>query len=104
MSVKTIKIVDVIGSNLCIAADDGQKLFNAISIELKKDNQIQLSFEGIEDLTSAFLNSAIGQLYKDYSEEDLNLLKRVVDRAKEYYKSPGPYEKAAKEMLGEDNE
>lgn len=67
-------------------------------------------------LTSAFLNTAIGLLYKDFSEEDVKeylkvadlsptdtaLLKRVVETAKMYYKNPERIEQSVKEILEED--
>ena len=76
-----------------------------------------MSFRGVTDLTSAFLNVAVGQLYGEFTEEeiraklsvtdaspdDLELLKRVVDRAKEFFKDPDRFTAAAKEVLGEDD-
>jgi hypothetical protein len=58
-------------------------------------------------LTTAFLNTAIGQLYKDFSEEFIRenlkvenmtetgkiILKRVVDTAKLRYNDPDFYKK-----------
>ena len=75
---------------------------------------VRLSFEGVEDLTTAFLNSAIGQLYADHSEEELRRvllppegspehltrLKRVVDRAKEFFRDPERFHIAAAEAFG----
>ena len=69
-------------------------------------------------ITSAFLNTAIGQLYGKYSEEqikagllppgdmdkdDLLLLKRVVERAKEYFKDAQRYDKDRQEILEDDD-
>ena len=66
-------------------------------------------------LTSAFLNTAIGLLYKDFSEEDIKkylsvddidstdavLLKRVVDTAKLFYTDPERIKNSLKEVLEE---
>jgi hypothetical protein len=74
-----------------------------------------VSFRNVTSLTSAFLNAAIGQLYGSFNEEeiraklqvedvepeDLELLKRVVDTAKEYFKDPDVHRAATNEMLGD---
>lgn len=67
----------------------------------------------VTDLTPAFLNAAIGQLYGKFPErkikselsilemnpEDAFLLKQVVKRAREYFKNPDRVKNARKEML-----
>ena len=90
-----IKVVDVVGCYLCVSSEDGQKVYNHISKSLDS-KKVVLSFSGVTNLTSAFLNAAIGQLYSKFSEEKIKtnlkvmdmedddkvILKRVVDRAK----------------------
>ena len=113
-----LSIVDIIDSPFCVASDDGQKVYEQIAGCLRRGGRVRLSFEGVEDLTSAFLNAAVGQLYNgdfsaDYirahvepthaSPEDLLLLKRVVERAKGFFRNPEPYYRAAAEALGEDD-
>lgn len=77
-----------------------------------------LSFHNITTLTSAFLNAAIGQLYGTFSEEeirsllnvrdmqqdDIALLKRVVETAKQYFKDPQRFDQALRETLEDDND
>ncbi|MCZ7667862.1 MAG: STAS-like domain-containing protein [Chloroflexi bacterium] len=77
-----------------------------------------LSFHNVTTMTSAFLNTAIGQLYGVFSEEqmrgwlkvqdmqpdDLALLKRVVDTAKLYFKDPQTFEHAIRETMGEEDD
>ena len=115
-----LNVLAIVGTGLCVASDDGQKLYEAIAAAFRKGLNVRLSFAGVEDLTSAFLNSAIGQLYSgefseehirahllppvDLSQEDLLLLKRVVERAKEFFRNPGPFEQAARTALGEDDD
>lgn len=114
-----IRVYQVIGSSLCVASDDGQKVYEQIASVLKSEKKAQLSFQNVEVLTSAFLNTAVGQLYGKFSEEqikagllppmdidkdDLVLLKRVVDRAKEYFKDPSRIEESRQEILGDDDE
>ncbi len=113
-----VKIIDIVGSPSCINPEDGEKVKKVITTALRADKPVAISLEGIEDFTSRFLNSAIGQLYGEFSEQtiraklrithadkdDLALLKRVVERAKEYFKNPKRFEQACREVLGEDNE
>ena len=113
-----IRVYQIVGGEVCVAADDGQKVYEQIVLVLQKGKQVQLSFQNVKILTSAFLNTAIGQLYGKYSEEeikagllppldmdkdDLLLLKRVVERAKEYFKDPQRYEKAKQDALGDED-
>jgi hypothetical protein len=110
-----IRVIDAAGSELCVASDDGQKVHDQVAAALREGKQVELSFLNVESLTSAFLNAAIGQLYSEFSEEhvkellsvkdmeqdDLALLKRVVDTAKEYFKNPEVLQAARREALGE---
>ena len=118
MGLVDIDIVSVAGSELCLAAEDGEKVYAAIVEALKQGDKVRLSFKGVEDLTSAFLNSAVGQLYSEFKEahlreamlppedaspENLDLLKRVVDRAKSFFKDPDEHRRIMREVLGEDD-
>ena len=108
-----ISIYEVVGSPLCVASDDGQKVYNLITTALKIDQWVPLSFPNVTALTAAFLNSAIGQLYGVFSEEkirsllkmenieqdDLALLKRVVENAKLYFKDPERFNRAIQKVL-----
>lgn len=116
-NIEEIKLTEIVGSDLCIASEDGQKVHDAIKKALQEDKKIKISFKNVNDLTSAFLNSAIGQLYGEFSEdelkdslavsdtsyEDLTLLKRVIQRAKEFFKDKERFEMATRELLGEDD-
>lgn len=109
----TISIVNIIGDVYGVEADDGQKVFTLIKKAFDRNQKVILSFLNIEMLTTAFLNTAVGQLYKDHSEEDVkaNLqvsnisdsgkisLKRVVDTAKLYYKDPEALQRSINEIL-----
>lgn len=114
-----IRVYQIVGGEVCVAADDGQKVYEQIVSVLQKGKKVQLSFQNVKILTSAFLNTAIGQLYGKFSEEqikagllpprdmdkdDLALLKRVVDRAKEYFKNPQRYDMDRQKILGDDDD
>lgn len=112
----SISIFEVVGSPLCLASDDGEKVYARIAAALKEGRCVTLSFLNVTSLTSAFLNAGIGQLYGSFTEEqirsllkvqdmqpdDLALLKRVVETAKQYFKDPERFQQAVREALGED--
>lgn len=114
----SLSIFEVVGSPLCVASGDGQKVYDRLAAALKEGRSVMLSFHNVTILTSAFLNAAIGQLYGSFSEEqirallkvqdmqsdDLALLKRVVETAKQYFKDPKKFDQAVQEMQGEDGD
>jgi hypothetical protein len=113
-----LSIFEVVGSPLCVASSDGQKVCDRLEAALKEGRNVMLSFHNITTLTSAFLNAAIGQLYGTFSEEeirsllnvrdmqqdDMALLKRVVETAKQYFKDPQKFDQALLETLEDDND
>lgn len=113
-----LSIFEIVGSPFCVASGDGQKVYDRLAPILKEGVKVELSFYNVTVLTSAFLNAAVGQLYGEFSEEqirsllkvqdmqrdDLALLKRVVETAKLYFKDPQKFDQAVQEVLGEDNE
>lgn len=115
MEILTISVFNTVGNSFCVEADDGQKVYELIKKALQESRKVKVSFQNVEMLTSAFLNTAIGQLYKDFTEEEIKsslsvdnlanedaaLLKRVVSTAKLYYKDPEEMEKSITEILGE---
>ena len=100
-----IQIANIIGNVYAIEAEEGQKVYEFIKKAFEENRKVVLSFLNIEMMTTAFLNTAIGQLYKDFSEEKVKeclsvenisnsgiaILKRVVDTAKLYYKDPDTF-------------
>ena len=109
----TLSVFEIVGSPLCVASNDGQKVYERIASALKEDRSVTVSFLNVSGVTSAFLNAAIGQLYGTFSEDqirsklkvkdmqpdDLALLKRVVETAKQYFKDPKRFNKAVKEAI-----
>jgi hypothetical protein len=108
-----VQIVNVIGDVYAVEAEDGQKVFNLITKAFADGQKVNISFQNIEMLTTAFLNTAVGQLYKDFTEEFVkeNLsvseisdsgivsLKRVVDTAKLYFKDPEAMQRSINDIL-----
>ena len=113
-----ISIYEVVGNQLCVASSDGQKVYERIATALRNNKKVTLSFDNVSALTSAFLNAAIGQLYGEFSGEhikaslkvrdmqpdDIALLKRVVETAKEYFKDPQGFEQAVRDELGDEDD
>jgi hypothetical protein len=113
-----VRVFEIIGSPLCVSSEDGQIIHDKIAPLIREGHKVVVSFERVETLISAFLNAAIGQLYGEFSEEqirsslsvrdmtpeDLALLKRVVDNAKLYFKDPERYKKAVQPLSEEDDE
>lgn len=111
-----IQLVNIVGDYHCVEAEDGQKVYNLILKAFQENKNVTLSFQNVKILTTAFLNTAVGQLYKDYSEEFIKehlsvsnnitesgkvSLKRVVETAKQFYKDPTAMQKSINEILGD---
>jgi anaerobic ribonucleoside-triphosphate reductase len=115
MNVVELMVINIVGNGICVDADDGERIFEMIHKTLTTNSNVEVSFLNVQMLTSAFLNTAIGRLYKDYTEEEIkkrisikdisdidkSLLKRVVKNAKLYYKDPTWMEKTLSEITGE---
>ncbi len=115
----TISIASIVGGGICVSADDGNRVHDAILVEIRKDNRVAISFSGVTRMTTAFLNAAVGQLYGEFSEDQirrylappidsepwhLNRLKLVVDRAKIFFKDPAAAKSAFFRATGIDDE
>ena len=66
----TIQITDFFGS-VCVDSDEGTVLCALIRDGLSTDDRVLLDFEGVNTLTSSFLNAAIGCLYSSFGAADL---------------------------------
>lgn len=93
-----IKVHDVVGSEFCIGFRDGHKIFETITYMISQGRHVEISFENIRSLSAAFLESAIGRLYRcgipeakleeyitwiDVSPERKLLIERAIAEAKE---------------------
>ena len=61
-----INLRETINSNYCVDSADGEKVYLLLKQVLSDGKNAQLSFEGIELVIAAFLNVAVGQLFKDF--------------------------------------
>lgn len=69
---KGIVIKDIIKTDLAVPADKAQYLFQLLASKVKEENPVLLDFTDIRILTMAFLNIAIGELYRVEKSETLN--------------------------------
>ncbi|AKB77795.1 hypothetical protein MSHOH_1312 [Methanosarcina horonobensis HB-1 = JCM 15518] len=109
-----IKIIEAAGINCCVAACDGQKVHDKVADAFSKNRKVELSFSETDELTPAFLNAAVGQLYgtfqaalieknlsfTDLDPEDEVILKRVMERAKGYFEHAYSCRKALRDVIG----
>lgn len=111
-----LNVFSIVGDSFCVAAEDGEKVFKQIQMGIKKNKKIVLSFQNVEMLTTAFLNTAIGKLYGEFDEKTVKAhmavedmensdklrLKRVIDTAKAYYSNPTRLEDSIKKIMEDD--
>jgi len=112
-----ISVFDVVGSGICIASEDGQKLYNSIKTALVRGKNVYISFRDIANLSAAFLDAAIGKLcngeftndeirerifLRDISQERVFLIRRTIQEAKEFYRDPGRFKVVMENLLVED--
>ena len=112
-----IRVINIVGGPLCVAADDGQHVYDEVATLLREGRPVVLSFAGIETVIAAFMSAAIGQLYGKFSEEhvcglfsvrdlqadDRALLDRVVRNAKAYYANPAAFDAVWKEEFTDED-
>jgi hypothetical protein len=67
-----IKVVDIISTKSAISPKTGLRAYNVVSQKIQNNEDINISFEDVEDLTSAFCNSFIGKLYMNFDFQKLN--------------------------------
>lgn len=110
---RNIKLNEHITLSQGITSEEGMPVFELISKELNEGNELTLDFEGVKFLTTAFLNSAIGTLYKDYTSEQLKerlhlinytpetavRIKKVTENAKAFYDDQDKFNQTVEEVL-----
>jgi hypothetical protein len=115
----SLKIYDIVGSPIWVSSDDGQKVFEKIAAAFAAGRAVELSFANHENLISAFLNAAIGQLYGgsysedflernltfvDLADDDRAMLDRTVENAKRYFANRERYDAAWAAVVDESDE
>jgi hypothetical protein len=90
---------EIVGRGYAVEEAAGQRMSDRIAQAFRNGQRVELSFANVKLTIAAFLNVAIGQLYGEFSEDeirarlsvtdisqqDLALVKLVVDNAKVYF-------------------
>lgn len=116
-SIEFINATKLAGSKFCVSCENGQELYQAIETALRCGKKAYVSFRDASEISSAFLESAIGKLYQgkftkeeleeklfihDLSEDDKFILEMVIDRIEDYCKNRDYFELVINEVLSED--
>lgn len=110
---RNIKVKEIINRDSAVSSDDGDNVYTNILEAITAGYIVELDFSNITLMTTAFLNSAIGQLYSNFSSEELNtslklknvaqedgiLFKKVIDRAKQYQANKKGFEDSANNAI-----
>lgn len=111
-----ISVYDVVGDELFMTMDDGQKVYDLIAAAFRKNKNAIISFKGVKETTPSALDAAIAQLYEHFSEEQIESFLSIVDIhpddaedigygiqwKKEYLEDPQRYINAVRETFGDD--
>ena len=106
------KILDLCGPH-CVSIEEGEKVRKIIVENLSNGKTIELDFDGVQTLTSSFLNSAIGRLYGEFEKSKIEnaikvkgldksdgaLMAIVIKNAIEFYAKDPKAREAAKDVI-----
>jgi STAS-like domain of unknown function (DUF4325) len=110
-----IRVCEIVAGPFCVATEDADRVRKRILPILREGRRVILSFAGIDLVIPAFLSSAIGQLYGELPEAQVDSLVEIqglpVDAtgmvessrqwAKSFYRDPLAFQRAIKEVLEE---
>lgn len=108
-------VKDIIETNIAISAKKGELLYKTLNRILESNSTVTVDFEGITDLTTAFLNVGIGHLYNNYSSLELKekleilnldeldeyLLSQVIERVKMNESKDAEFEALVREVMND---
>lgn len=113
---EVIKISELVKNHIAVTTEDGEVVYKEIDKLLQGGKAVILDFSDLEIIISTFFNAAIGQLYSKYtgdvlrqtifvtnlSNDDLNILVKVIERAKQYFADQNRFEKTINPDLPDD--
>ena len=67
MITQNIRVVDIVPDGVCISPDDGDILFDRVCTEIDSGVRVNIFFDSVDILTTAFLNHSVGRLYVRYA-------------------------------------
>lgn len=111
-----VTVKDVVQSSIAVSADKGEILHSYLEDKLKSNEKVVVDFDGITDLTTAFLNVGIGHLYNKFTGQELNqrleivnldeldsyLMAQVIERVKLNQDNESKFSALVREVLDED--
>jgi hypothetical protein len=107
-----ISILDVIGTPIAVSTEKAQLVFDQLNERLSKEESVALSFAGVTNLVTAFLNTAVGQLFSkftsdyiqnhlepvDATPDQLETFKEVIDLSPLFFKEPEMFQEAYRSL------
>lgn len=82
----TISIKDIIGTPNAILQKFGLKVFSEVSNYVSANKKVIVSFKGVNNVTSGFLNASLGNLYKKFGESKVEKIVFLTDIGDEDWK------------------
>jgi len=71
MSPIVFNITEMLGHGFCIGPKDGKMIRDTIERAMSSGNKVIVSFDGVVNLSPAFLHSSLGQLHLRHTEAEL---------------------------------
>jgi hypothetical protein len=113
METSRIEVAQAAGSEHCILEEDGARVADAVAAVVITGTVAELSFAGVEMLTTPFIRSLFGPLLEQFSSEQLNTqlqmtgmaagdrarVKFVIDDLKLRLRDPQAYDRARQHAL-----
>lgn len=76
---EAIKLIDIIKSEFATSPKKGSLAYDFVADIISSNKDILISFEAIEDCTTAFCNAFVGKIYMDFDTEKVNTLLHFSD-------------------------
>jgi STAS-like domain of unknown function (DUF4325) len=76
---EAIKLIDIIKSEFATSPKKGLLAYDFVADIISSNKDVLVSFDGIEDCTTAFCNAFIGKIYMDFDIEKINTLLHIKD-------------------------
>jgi len=70
-----VNVQELVG-DVCMTSEDGAKVHDAYRAAFDRGETVELDFVGTRIFVSQFFNTAVGQLLKDYSKDEVQ--RRVI--------------------------
>jgi hypothetical protein len=109
----TIPVADYADHGYCVDPADGDRLYQVVAAEVAASHRVVLDLSGVHDLTSGFVNAAVGRLYGDSDAAVLDGLlgvaggtetqrfvwRRSIERAQAYFADRARFERVERELV-----